>query len=109
MEGGKDVPLSELRTKTSFRHQGISQPKDSRNLLSKVRYVTRLSGGKILSFKYHDQTKQLKFIEVEIPTRNYGSFCQELAHIVTLRSSPPPLYGKEKKTIRVRMNIIPPD
>lgn len=83
----------------------LLKPEHSRNLLSKVKHVTRLSGGKILNFKYYDQTKELRFIEVEIPTKNYGSFCQELARTATLRSSPLTLY--EKKMIRVRMNIIP--
>ena len=84
-------------------------PRHSEDTLSNVEHITGLAEGRVLSLKHNRQSKRLEFIDVEIPAKHYRSFCQDLATIAELRSTPPALSDKERKTIQVRIKLIFPE
>jgi hypothetical protein len=58
-------------------------------------------GGKILSVDYHKQIKRLTSILVQIPGKNYASFCKELNRMAAFKTPPPALSDEIPETVEV--------
>jgi len=107
--GQKESPDTASFKEKAPAKKGYPAPRHSEDTLSNIEHITGLAEGRVLSLKHNRQSKRLEFIDVEIPAKHYRSFCQDLASIAELRSTPPALSDKERKTIQVRIKLIFPE
>jgi hypothetical protein len=75
------------------------------NLLHRVKNLVQLVDGRVLSEEYESQTKQLKSIHVELPSKQYKIFCEKLTRFATLQTPTPVLSDKYGETIQVRLRF----
>ena len=113
------VPLPETHKKTiekertdkdtfgrKFAYKRGSQVHD---LLFRMNQIIRPLNGKILTQEYHKQKDRLKSIHVQIPAKNYASFCKKLNRLGTFKTPPPALSDHGLETVKIMINLIYPE
>jgi hypothetical protein len=90
----------------TFEHKRGSQVDD---LLFRINHIIRPLNGKILTKEYAKQKDRLKSIHVQIPAKNYASFCRELASLGTFNIPPPSLSDQGFETVNLLINLTYPE
>jgi len=98
--GGQAVPTAETKTRE------LMQEKRGDETLSKVKNLVERVNGKVISIEYEEQTEQPQSIHLEIPTKDYNSFCDGLRDIALLQTTPPTISEKDQKVIQIRIRLI---
>ncbi len=78
------------------------------DLLSTMKQIIRPLKGKILAVEYHKQEERIKSIHVQIPTKSYGSFCNELEKLATFKTPPPALIDTRLEAMEFLINFTYP-
>ncbi len=79
------------------------------DLLLRMNHIIRPLKGKILSKEYHKQKGRLTSIQVQIPAKNYASFCRELTRLATFKTPPPDLSDKGLEMVMLLINFTYPE
>ncbi len=98
--GRQKGPTTETKTR-KLKQEGRGD-----DTLSKVKNLVERVDGKVISIEYEEQTKQPQSIHVEIPTKDYNSFCDGLRDIALLQTTPPTISEKAPKVIQIRIRLI---
>ena len=117
--GIQTMPLSEAEKKTienektdkdvlkrNFAYKPESQVDD---LLLKMNQIIRPLNGKILTKEYDKQKDRVTSIHVQMPTKNYASFCKELRRLGTFNTPPPALSDQSLETLELLINFTYPE
>jgi len=117
--GIQTMPLSEAEKKTienektdkdvlkrNFAYKPESQVDD---LLLKMNQIIRPLNGKILTKEYDKQKDRVTSIHVQMPTKNYASFCKELRRLGTFNTPPPALSDQNLETLELLINFTYPE
>jgi hypothetical protein len=75
--------------------------------LSKVKNLIELVEGKVISVKYEKETNLPQYITTQIPAVNYGTFLEKLGQIAGFQKPPPSEAARGKKSLRLRIKLIP--
>jgi hypothetical protein len=89
-----------------FEYQRGNQVDD---LLFRINHIIRPLNGKILAKEYTKQKNRLKSIHVQMPAKNYASFCRELTSLGTFKTPPPALSDQGLETVNFLVNLIYPE
>jgi Putative zinc-finger len=95
----KDVPGGKIET---------GQKNRTDDLFLRMTHITRSLKGKILAKEYHKQSNRLVSIHVQIPAKNYASYCKELARLADFKIPPPALSAESLETVNILINIAYP-
>jgi len=79
------------------------------DLLLSLNHIIWPLKGKILTKEYHKQKDQLKSIHVQIPAKNYASFCRELNRLGTFTTPPPALSNQGLEAVKLLINFTYPE
>lgn len=79
------------------------------DLLFRMNHIILPLKGKILTKEYHKQTDRLTSIHVQIPAKNYASFCRELTRLAAFKTPPPALSNESLETVRLLINFTFPE
>jgi len=75
------------------------------DLLLRMNHIIWPLKGKILTKEYHKQKDRLKSIHVQIPAKNYASFCRELTRLATFKAPPPALSDESLESVKLLINF----
>lgn len=73
---------------------------------SNLKHIIGTLNGNILSAEYDQNTGQPKFLDAEIPSDQYGLFCDKLHELGTPQSPLPEIETRGIKCIRIRIRLI---
>lgn len=114
----KSAPMSQYDEKTAenestdkdvFRETIEARQKDQvDDFLSTMEHIIRPLDGKIIFSEYYKPTERLKYIHVQIPTKNYISFCNELNRLATFKTPPPANIDTRLETMKVLIHLTYP-
>jgi hypothetical protein len=85
-----------------FAHKRGSQVDD---LLFSMNQIIRPLDGKISTKEYQKQKDRLTSIHVQLPAKNYASFCRELTRLGALKTPPPALSSQSIETVNILVNL----
>lgn len=85
------------------------QKKQVNDLLLRMNHIIWPLKGKILTKEYYKQKNRLKSIHVQIPAKNYASFCRELTHLGTFKTQPPAFSDKSQETVELLISFTYPE
>lgn len=109
-EGDKKTIEKERTDKYTFgRKIETRQQYQVDDLLLRMNHIIRPLKGKILTKKYHKQKDRLKSIHVQIPAKNYTSFCRELTRLAFFKTPPPALSDQSLETVKLLINFTYPE
>lgn len=116
------APKAEMKTDTLRRKKQVTgfaeeerpvleeEPRASFSSLHdtfiKVKELIMLAEGRTLSVEYEPHTERPKSIRVEIPAKNYKSFCDKLSRLAILHTFPPTISRNGQGTIQIRIRFI---
>ena len=92
--------------KRKFAYKTENQVDD---LLFKMNQIIRPLNGRILTKEYDKQKDRLTSIHVQIPAKNYASFCKNLSRLGTLKTPPPSLSNQSLETVNLLVNLTYPE
>jgi hypothetical protein len=92
--------------KRKFAYKTENQIDD---LLFKMNQIIRPLNGKILTKEYDKQKDRVTSIHVQIPAKNYTSFCKELSRLGTFKTPPPVLSNQSLETLELLINFTHPE
>lgn len=75
--------------------------------LSKVKNLIELVEGKVISVKYEKETNLPQYITTQIPAVNYSTFLEKLGQFGDLQKPLPSEAVRGKKSLRLRIKLIP--
>ncbi len=96
--------------KTLKAKEKISDPEklSPEDKLTSVEELINDLNGTIISTGYYRDTGQPEFLLIEIPAKQYLSFCKRLPQFGTLKPSTPPIEAKNIERIRIHIHFIHP-
>ena len=80
--------------------------KPRKETIDEIKAATAKLGGKILIGKYNNQTKEMEYIILEVPARNYPEFIKRLKDIGTLQKEAPEKAQKGQKMQEIKVLLI---
>ena len=75
---------------------------------SEIEHIIGTLNGKVLSKEYNPDTGQAEFLDAEIPSDQYGLFCDKLHELGTHQSPLPDIETRDTKLTRIRIHLIQP-
>jgi len=109
-KGDKKTIEKERTDKDTFgRKFETKQQYQVDDLLFRMNHIIWSLKGKILTKEYHKQKDRLKSIHVQIPVKNYASFCRELTRLATFKTPPPALSDESPETVKLLINFTYPE
>jgi anti-sigma factor RsiW len=109
-ETDKKTIEKERTDKDTFgRKFAYKQGNRADDLLFRMNHIIQPLNGKILTKEYHKQKDRLKSIQVQIPAKNYASFCRDLTRLGTFKTPPPALSSQRLETVNLLVNLIYPE
>lgn len=103
----KIVVGSERTQSDSYEKNALARRKvPAVDLTSRLKNIIQQYQGQIRHKEFDPQTEQLKSLDVEIFSKNYSSFCKELARLAMFQNPPPPLSDTHPAKIQVLIRII---
>jgi hypothetical protein len=117
--GIQKMPLPEAEKKTvekektdkdvlkrKFAYKPESQVDD---LLFRMNQIIRPLKGKILTKEYDKQKDRVTSIHVQMPAKNFTSFCKGLSRLGTFKTPPPALSSQRLETLDLLINFTYPE
>jgi len=92
--------------KRKFAYRTENQVDD---LLFKMNQIIRPLNGNILTKEYDKQKDRVTSIHVQMPAKNYASFCKELSRLGTFKTPPPALSNQSLQTLKLLINFTYPE
>ena len=92
--------------KRKFAYKPENQVDD---LLFKMNQIIRPLNGRILTKEYDKQKERVTSIHVQMPAKNYASFCKELSRLGTFKTPPPALSNQSLETVNLLVNLTYPE
>ena len=109
-ESDKKTIEKERTDKDTFGRKFETKQKNQvDDLLLRINYIIWPLKGKILTKEYHKQKDRLKSIHVQIPAKNYASFCRELTRLAAFKTPPPALSDESLETVKLLINFTYPE
>ena len=109
-KGDKKTIEKERTDKDTFgRKFETKQQYQVDDLLFRINRIIWPLKGTILTKEYHRHKDRLKSIYIQIPAKNYASFCRELTRLATLKTPPPALADKSSDTVTLHINFTFPE
>lgn len=109
-EGDKKTIEKERTDKDAFGRKFEPKKKSQfDDLLLRMNHIIWPLKGKILTKEYHKQKDRLTSIHVQIPVKNYASFCRELTRLATFKTPPPALSDESLGTVKLLINFTYPE
>jgi Putative zinc-finger len=109
-KGDKKTTEKERTDKDTFERKfETKQQYQVDDLLFRMNHIIRRLKGNILTKEYHRHINRLKSIYVQIPAKNYASFCRELNQLATFKTRPPALADKSFDTVTLHINFTFPE
>jgi hypothetical protein len=105
----KSAEIERIDKDLSGRHLESRQKNQVESLLSGMDRILSSLKGRILTKKYHKQSNRLKSIHVQIPSKNYIPFCEQIRSLAAFKTPPPPLSDKNRETIDLLITFTYPD
>jgi hypothetical protein len=78
------------------------------DLLFKMNQIIRPLNGKILTKEYDKHKDRVTSIQVQMPAKNYASFCKELSRLGTFKTPPPALFDQSVEMLDLLINFTYP-
>jgi hypothetical protein len=79
------------------------------DLLFSMNQIIRPLDGKISTREYQKQKDRLTSIHVQLPAKNYASFCRELNRLGAFKTPPPALSDESLETVKLLINFTYPE
>jgi hypothetical protein len=105
----KSVEIERTDKDLPGRHLESRQKNQVESLLTGMDRILSSIKGRILTKEYHKQSNLLKSILVQIPSKNYISFCRKISILATFKTPPPPHSGKNRETVDLLITFAYPD
>lgn len=105
-QNDEKISENERTDKDAFRGTIKAGQKDQADdFLSTMERIIRPLDGKILLSEYYKQTERLKYVHVQIPTKNYASFCNEVNQLSVFKTPPPANIDTRLETVELLIHL----
>ena len=97
---------SEVEAPADNAKKSAPAGKPRKETIDEIKAATAKLGGKILSGKYNNQTKEMEYIILEIPSWKYPEFINRLKKLGTLQNEAPEKAQKGQKMQEIKVLLI---
>jgi hypothetical protein len=95
-----------IEERSELEEELLSSFSSLHDTFTKVKELIRLVDGKILIIEYKPYTDRPQSILLEIPTKNYKSFCNKLNRLAILQNAPLTISEKDQSTLQILIRFI---